>query len=101
MMGIATFPTVKNDPDVNARFELVDQIFLILFTIESALQLLYHGWTLFNDGFLVFDLLIVVTSWAMDGVTVFRAFRIFRALRLVTRIDTMKNLVLALFSVIP
>eukprot|EP00986_Skeletonema_menzelii_P016578 scaffold15059_cov146-Skeletonema_menzelii.AAC.18 len=101
MMGIATFPFVKDNPGMNYTFDLVDQIFLIIFTIESGLQLLYHGWYLFKDGFLVFDLLIVIMSWALEGTQVIRAFRIFRALRLITRIEVMRNLVMALFSVIP
>jgi len=101
MMGIATFPFVKDNPDMSYKFDLVDQIFLIIFSIESGLQLSYYGWFLFKDGFLVFDLLIVVMSWALEGTQVIRAFRIFRALRLITRIETMRNLVMALFSVIP
>ena len=101
MMGVATFPAIKANPDIMSKFELADQIFLIIFTIESGMQLLYHGWTLFKDGFLVFDLLIVVMSWSLEGAQVFRAFRIFRALRLITRVDTLRNLVLALFSVVP
>mmetsp|Transcript_31728 Transcript_31728/g.66510 ORF Transcript_31728/g.66510 Transcript_31728/m.66510 type:complete len:416 (+) Transcript_31728:933-2180(+) len=101
MMGVATFPPIKNDPDVIAKLELVDKVFLVIFTIESFMQLIYHGYTLFKDGFLVFDVLIVVTSWALEGAQVFRAFRIFRAMRLITRIETLKNLVLALFAVFP
>mmetsp|Transcript_37340 Transcript_37340/g.69126 ORF Transcript_37340/g.69126 Transcript_37340/m.69126 type:complete len:622 (-) Transcript_37340:22-1887(-) len=101
MMGVATFPPIKNDPDVIAKLELVDKVFLVIFTIESSMQLIYHGYTLFKDGFLVFDVLIVVTSWALEGAQVFRAFRIFRAMRLITRIETLKNLVLALFAVFP
>eukprot|EP01082_Thalassiosira_pseudonana_P012011 g10377.t1_g10378.t1 g10377_g10378 MERGED: g10377.t1 contig4:1757299-1760677(+) len=100
MMGVATFPFVKYNPDLSASFELVDLIFLILFTVESGLQLMYHGWRLFKDGFLVFDLAIVVMSWALDGAQVARAFRIFRALRLITRIKAMRELVQALFNVI-
>jgi len=100
-MGVATFPVVKNDPNILNAFDVADQIFLVLFTIECSMQLIYHGWNLFKDGFLVFDLLIVVMSWALEGAQVFRAFRIFRAARLITRIDTLKNLVLALFSVFP
>ncbi|KAL7529774.1 hypothetical protein ACHAXR_005448 [Thalassiosira sp. AJA248-18] len=101
MMGVATFPFVKYNPDLLTKFELADQIFLILFTIESSMQLLFYGWKLFKDGFLVFDLLIVVMSWALEGTQVFRAFRIFRAIRLITRISTLRNLVSALFSVVP
>ena len=65
------------------------------------MQLAYHGWKLFKDAWLVFDLLIVGMSWALEGVKVARAFRIFRALRLITRVDVMRNLIKALISVIP
>ena len=47
------------------------------------------------------DLLIVILSWAMEGTQVIRAFRIFRASRLITRIETMRNLLLAIFNVMP
>jgi len=101
MMGVATFSFVKDNADLSHKFDLADQIFLIIFTVESVLQLLYYGWFLFKDGFLVFDLLIVIMSWALEGTQVIRAFRIFRALRLITRVQVMRNLVMALFSVIP
>jgi len=101
MMGIATFPFVKDNPETSNKFDIADQIFLIIFTVESGLQLLYFGWFLFTDSFLVFDLLIVIMSWALEGTQVIRAFRIFRALRLITRIEVMRNLVMALFDVIP
>ena len=101
MMGVATFPSIKGNPVILQKLEICDQIFLIIFSVESVMQLIYHGWNLFKDGFLVFDLLIVVMSWALEGAQVFRAFRIFRTIRLITRIDTLKNLVLALFSVVP
>lgn len=101
MMGVATFDFVKTNEDLSYKFDLVDQIFLVIFTVESALQLFYFGWKLFKDGFLVFDLLIVIMSWALEGTQVIRAFRIFRALRLVTRVQVMRNLIMALFSVIP
>lgn len=101
MMGLATFDFVKSDPQVADIFELVDQIFLIVFTVELAMQLIYHGLSLFLDGWLVFDFVIIVVSWSFSSVQIIRAFRIFRALRLVTRIKVMKNLVLAVFGVMP
>jgi hypothetical protein len=101
MMGVATFPFVKDDPDVGAKFELIDEIFLIIFTIEATMQLAYHGWALFKDAWLVFDLTVVALSWALEGVKGFRAFRIFRALRLIARIDVMRNLITAVISVLP
>jgi hypothetical protein len=102
MMGVATFHFVKNNNDIQHIFELVDYILLIIFTIECSMQLIHHGPRNFcNDGFRIFDLLIVILSWAMEGTQVIRAFRIFRASRLIARSTTMRNLVLAIFSVIP
>mmetsp|Transcript_3680 Transcript_3680/g.8475 ORF Transcript_3680/g.8475 Transcript_3680/m.8475 type:complete len:385 (+) Transcript_3680:129-1283(+) len=101
MMGIATYDIVKKNPEVDAIFEMVDEIFLIIFTVELCLQFIYLGWRLPLDGWLLFDLIIIVTSWSFASVQIIRAFRIFRALRLVTRIKIMKNLLLALFSVMP
>jgi len=100
-MGVVTFPVVQNDPDILRKFETADKLCLVLFTIESSMQLIYHGINLFRDGFLVFDMLIVAMSWTLVNVNAFRAFRIFRVMRLITRIDTLKNLVVALFNVFP
>lgn len=101
MIGIATFPVVTDNPSVKSTFALIDRVFLIIFTIEATMQLIYHGLRLFKDAWLTFDFIIVVISWAFDKVQVARAFRIFRALRLLGRIDVMKNLILALARVIP
>jgi hypothetical protein len=102
MMGIATFDFVREDPSLNNAFEIVDQIFLIIFTIELAMQFAYHGWRLLLDGWLCFDLIVIAMSWSFSSVQIIRAFRIFRALRLITRIKVMKNLVLGTFdSVLP
>lgn len=97
-MGIATYDFVKADPEVDAVFETVDLIFLIIFTFELALQFIYLGWRLVLDGWLLFDLVIIVTSWSFSSVQIIRAFRIFRTLRLVTRIKIMKNLLLGKVS---
>mmetsp|Transcript_123901 Transcript_123901/g.185203 ORF Transcript_123901/g.185203 Transcript_123901/m.185203 type:complete len:455 (-) Transcript_123901:291-1655(-) len=101
MMGIGTFAFVKENERTNQIFDNVDQTFLCIFTAELGFQLIYHGWRLILDGWLVFDLVIIVTSWSFSSVQIIRAFRIFRALRLVTRIKIMKNLILALFGVMP
>ena len=101
MMGVGTFEFVTENPEIDSAFEVVDQVFLIIFTIELAFQIAYLGFRLFLDGWLVFDFIIIVVSWSFSSVQIIRAFRIFRALRLVTRIEVMKNLVLAVFSVMP
>jgi hypothetical protein len=94
MMGLATFNFIKNNPQLNQAFETTDFVFLVIFTVELGFQFVYHGFRLLLDGWLVFDLIIIVTSWSFATVQIIRAFRIFRALRLVTRIKIMKNLIL-------
>uniref|UniRef100_A0A7S4VK10 Ion transport domain-containing protein n=2 Tax=Ditylum brightwellii TaxID=49249 RepID=A0A7S4VK10_9STRA len=101
MLGIATFDFVTDDPAMENRFEIVDEVLLGIFTVELALQFIFHGMALFNDGWLVFDFIIIAVSYGLSSFTIVRAFRIFRALRLLTRVEVMKNLVSALLSVIP
>lgn len=101
MMGVATFDFVSENPRVDKAFEKTDLAFLIIFTIELGMQMIYHGWTLIKDGWLVFDFIIIVLSWSFASLQIIRAFRIFRALRIITRIETMRNLVAALFDIMP
>lgn len=101
MMGIATFSFVEKNPSIASVFATLDLAFLIIFTAELALQFIYHGLHLFTDGWLVFDFVIILMSWSLSSMQIVRTFRVFRALRLVTRIKVLKNLVSALFSVGP
>jgi hypothetical protein len=101
MMGIGTFDFVTDDPDRNQAWETTDKVFLLIFTVELAMQLVYHGVRLFADAWLFFDFFIIVLSWSLESLQIIRAFRIFRAFRLVTRLTILKNLVVALFAVAP
>ncbi len=101
MMGVATFDFVDENPEVSRAFEITDLFFLVVFTVEIAMQLVYHGYKLFLDGWLFFDFVIVVLSWSLSQLQIIRAFRIFRALRLITRVKVMKNLITALFDIMP
>jgi hypothetical protein len=101
MMGLATFDFVLEDPQVDNIFSIIDRAFLVLFSIECLMQLIYLGVTLFADGWLVFDLLIVILSWSFESLQIVRAFRIFRAFRLITRVKPLRDLVLAIGAVMP
>jgi hypothetical protein len=101
MMGIGTSKKIKNNDNASDAFEAIDLAFLVIFTVELGMQFVYHGWRILVDGWLLFDTIIIVTSWSFSEIQIIRAFRIFRALRLITRIKVMKNLILALFGVIP
>lgn len=102
MIGIATFPVVKENPTIANTFEIVDLIVLIIFTIESIVQYIFNGTRrFFKDGWLVFDLIIVIISWISVEVDDLSPFRVFRALRFVTRVSILRNVVVALFSIVP
>uniref|UniRef100_A0A7S3L3S1 Ion transport domain-containing protein n=1 Tax=Amphora coffeiformis TaxID=265554 RepID=A0A7S3L3S1_9STRA len=100
-MGIATFDAVEDDDDLRRAFEKLDMVFLIIFTLELAMQLVYQGQNLFADGWLVFDFFVVVTSWSFDSFQVVRAFRIFRALRLIARLESLKSVISSLGQAAP
>lgn len=85
LMGVGTFDFVTEHPNVDRKFNIVDRTFLAIFSVESALQLIYRGVYLFLDGWLVFDFVIVIASWSLESLQIVRAFRIFRAFRLITR----------------
>lgn len=123
-MGLQTFSFVENNPKIDSAFELLDQIFLIIFTVEVILNFIHHnrfdrmeiksGSIKFapksdeeqvlreeNFGWLVFDASVVIMSWAFAGMSIIRAFRIFRVLRLISRVEKLKAVVKALMGVMP
>lgn len=102
MYGAETYPEVKASPVAVKGFETVDMIILVIFTIESLLQIAFNGFRrFFKDGWLVFDLIIVMISWLSVEIDDLRAFRVFRAFKLVTRVSSLRKVVVALFSIIP
>ena len=101
MMGIGTYGFVRNNPETQSAFNKVDKSILIIFTTESSLQLIYHALDLFRDVWLFFDLTVVVLSWSFDSFSVIRAFRILRTVRVISRVPAMRELVEALFDIVP
>mmetsp|Transcript_147 Transcript_147/g.224 ORF Transcript_147/g.224 Transcript_147/m.224 type:complete len:404 (-) Transcript_147:1234-2445(-) len=101
IMGVATFDFVTDDEAMSRKFEKVDRTFLIIFTIELAFQIVYRGFRLFQDSWLTFDFVIVVSSWALESLQIIRAFRVFRVFRLITRVKPLRDLVTAIGSVMP
>lgn len=98
LTGIYTFDFIEENPNAFQAFRIMDMSFLVLFTIELMMQFLYHGYNFCLDGWLLFDLFIVVMSWALETISVLRSMRlrslrIFRALRLTTKIRILRRLV--------
>jgi len=69
--------------------------------MELLFHLGYYGMSFFHDGWLVFDFCVVSFSWALTSVNIFRAFRILRTFRLITKFPQMRDLIHALVSVVP
>jgi Ion transport protein len=98
MLGVSTFDFIADNPSADRAIRTVDMTFLIIFTVELWLQFLHKGYNLFFDGWLLFDLFIVVMSWTLESVSVLRSMRIrslriFRAFRLTTKIRILRRLV--------
>eukprot|EP00574_Skeletonema_japonicum_P010190 CAMPEP_0201728320 /NCGR_PEP_ID=MMETSP0593-20130828/15450_1 /ASSEMBLY_ACC=CAM_ASM_000672 /TAXON_ID=267983 /ORGANISM="Skeletonema japonicum, Strain CCMP2506" /LENGTH=370 /DNA_ID=CAMNT_0048220379 /DNA_START=242 /DNA_END=1351 /DNA_ORIENTATION=+ len=101
LYGVATFPSIKQNADLISDFEKVDLAILIVFTVESCMNIFYEGKRFVRDGWLIFDLLIVIVSWAATRFKSLQVFRIFRAFRFLTKVQILRNVVVALFSVVP
>ncbi|MEV6926654.1 ion transporter [Dactylosporangium sp. NPDC051485] len=83
--------------------DVLNTVLLGVFVIELALRLYAHGWRFFRDPWNVFDLLIVGIALvpATGSLAILRALRIFRALRLITAVPSMRRVVRGLFTAIP
>jgi voltage-gated sodium channel len=98
---------LETDAGVMARFGgalmLLDRIAIAIFTVEIALKLFVYRARFFRDGWNVFDFVIVAIAYvpAGAGFSVLRALRILRALRLVSVVPKMRQVVSGLLSAIP
>ena len=82
---------------------LIDKVALIIFTLELIGKLSVYRFNFFKDGWNVFDFIIVVVSLipASGPFSVLRAFRIFRTLRLLSIVPSMRRIIQAIFISIP
>lgn len=101
MMGISTYPFIKDNKPKAEFYGAVDKAFLWIFTVEVSMQLTYLCLLFFTDKWLVFDFVIVLISHFAEKIQVIRAFRIFRMFRLITRVKPLRDLILALGKVMP
>jgi len=107
MMGVGTFDFVSENEEVNRAFEITDLVFLIIFTIELVMHFIHKGRGVLQDGWVMFDFLVVLLSWVSlsisggGGVQVLRAFRVFRVFTILSKLRVMRNLVTAILKVIP
>ena len=105
LIGIQTFPEIESRwaPLLNA----LDTIILGIFTIEILLKMTAKApkpWLFFNNGWNVFDFIIVAVCFLPFGggyVAVLRLFRLLRVLRLITAIPRLQVIVSGLMRSLP
>lgn len=100
-LALGTFSFVKDDPSVNSAFETTSTVFLVVYTIETILQLVYHGLHLFKDRWLAFDFALIVFSWGFQLSPSFRAIRVLRIVHVLPKFDAMRTITETLSKAIP
>lgn len=81
----------------------VDAACLVIFVMELGLRLFVYRFSFFKSGWNIFDFLIVAASLAptSGGLSVLRAFRILRVLRLITVVQSFRRVVSAMLLALP
>ena len=105
VVGIQTFPEL--DAQHHGLWEAINQIILWIFVAEIAIKMTAlwpNPQRFFNDGWNVFDFLIVAVCFLPFGggyAAVLRLFRLLRVLRLITVIPKLQILVGAILRSLP
>lgn len=98
ILGLETLPGVmaKWGPFLIA----VDMAFIAFFTIEIVLRITTQGRTFFKSGWNIFDFVIVAVTLMpfLGNLSVLRAFRILRALRILSVIPAFRTVIQGFFA---
>jgi len=101
VMGIETYEGMRQK--AGPLLQALDQIFLIIFTIELGMRLYVHRRKFFSDAWSLFDLTIVTIAWipASGPLAVLRALRVLRILRLISVVPSLRKVVSGLIAALP
>lgn len=82
---------------------LLDKICLAIFVVEIVAKLIARGWGFFKRGWNIFDFVIVAISLvpSAQGLSVLRAMRILRLLRVVSVAPSLRRVVEGLVNALP
>ncbi len=100
-LGLETSPTIVSY--AGGLIGVIDQIILLIFTIEITLRIIAYGRAFWRDGWSLFDFAIVAISLmpATGGFSVLRSLRIIRVLRLISTVKSMRRVMGAMLAAIP
>ena len=100
-LGLETIPMVSER--IGPLLSLIDNVALVIFVLEISTKLLAYRLGYFRDPWNVFDFTIVgVALLPMGGgLSVMRALRILRAVRIISVVPSMRRVVEGLLHAIP
>ena len=89
--------------DYGKELHLFDNLVLAIFCIEISIKLLNRRLDFFKKGWNIFDFVIVSVALVPSSgpLEVLRTLRIFRAMRLISVVPSMRKVIQALFLAIP
>ncbi|KKE82493.1 voltage-gated sodium channel [Pseudoalteromonas luteoviolacea S4047-1] len=95
--------TTQFGKDNASLLHKIDTVILLIFTTELLLKLIVYRLKFFKSGWNCFDFIIVAISWIPAGgaLSVLRAFRILRVLRLFSIVPQMRRVIGALGHSLP
>ncbi|MGZ8158129.1 MAG: ion transporter [Methylobacter sp.] len=102
--AILGFMTIEDlNPSVVALLEFLDNACLIVFCIEIVMKLLVYRLRFFFDSWNIFDFIVVgiALAPASGPLAVLRALRVFRLMRMVSTVPSMRIVVSGMFAAIP
>ncbi|SFH68647.1 ion transporter [Albimonas pacifica] len=101
ILGLETSPTAM--AAVGPALVAIDRAILAVFVLELALRFYVRRLAFFRDPWRIFDLVVVGVALipAAGPLSILRAFRILRVLRLVSAVPSMRRVVTGLLRAIP
>ena len=100
-LGLETWPLAMQT--AGPLLLALDRAALWFFTVEIGLKLWLYRGRFFRDAWNIFDFVIVAIAWVPTAgpLSVLRALRIIRALRLLSIVPQMRTVIGALFRALP
>ncbi len=100
-LGLETIPLVNEE--IGPLLWLIDTVCLLIFVFEISAKLLAYRMSYFKDPWNVFDFTIVAIAVLPmgGGLSVMRALRILRAVRIISVVPAMRRVVEGLLHAIP
>ncbi len=98
---------LETDPEIvqwmGKALNIFDKVILAVFAFEICSKLIYRRLAFFKNGWNIFDFIIVGIALIPSSgpLSVLRTLRIFRAMRLLSIVPSMRKVTQALFSAIP